>query len=317
MVSYREGVAILQIIFYFLCVPLALFLCKRHGFAKSSGWYFLILFVLFRLTAGICTLIYTQAVGNGDGTTATNAVTGAIVCNSTGLSPLNLILLGLLSRVNDHIAEGTGKVPPRVFKLIGLVSLVGLILSSSGGSSSTYHDDGSVTIATTSKAALIMFFIIFIVQVFLTIYFQTRSRAIDKGEKRLVLAVAICSPFLIIRYAYQFEYTFTGKRKWSSTFGDVTLFLILFVLTEIIVVTTCIAVGLTLRKRPATAQTHDELAESGASADEVETSRRQAQIKRRKARGPISWLYYTIQESVKNNSKSSQQPHQVEGYSHK
>src|ERR1700753_2608381 len=39
--TYRNGVSIAEIIVYVPSLAIAIFLCVRHGFARSSGWMFL------------------------------------------------------------------------------------------------------------------------------------------------------------------------------------------------------------------------------------------------------------------------------------
>jgi hypothetical protein len=47
--TYRNGVSIAEIIVYVPSLAIAIFLSVRHGFARSSGWMFLIVFCLARL----------------------------------------------------------------------------------------------------------------------------------------------------------------------------------------------------------------------------------------------------------------------------
>lgn len=91
-VTYREAISILQIIVYVPVLILGLTLNFRHGFAKSSGWFFLITLSLLRLIGAIYWLVYASHPSRGVASTA-------IVCTSIGLSPLTLLCLGLLSRV--------------------------------------------------------------------------------------------------------------------------------------------------------------------------------------------------------------------------
>jgi len=91
-VTYRDGVAILQVVAYIPILVLAFLLCLRHGFSKSSGWFFLITFSIIRLLGAIFWLVYISYPSVG-------VITTAIICTSIGLSPLTLLCLGLLSRV--------------------------------------------------------------------------------------------------------------------------------------------------------------------------------------------------------------------------
>lgn len=91
-ITYRDGVAIFQVVAFVPTLAFGIILAMRHGFAKSSGWVLLITFSLCRLIGAICQLI---AISHP----STGVYTAAIVCISIGLSPLTLICLGLLTRV--------------------------------------------------------------------------------------------------------------------------------------------------------------------------------------------------------------------------
>lgn len=90
--AYHTIIAIVQLVFFVPGFGLAILLGLRHGFKKSAGWYFLIMFCLVRTVGAICEIIAEQAQSR-------NAFIAAVVCNSIGLAPLTLLCLGMLSRV--------------------------------------------------------------------------------------------------------------------------------------------------------------------------------------------------------------------------
>ena len=90
--SYRGGIAVLQLVVFIPCFPIAVFLGFRHGFGRSSGWYFLIIFTLLRIIGAILYLI-------DEFHPSKNVLIGALVCSLIGISPLTLLCVGLLSRV--------------------------------------------------------------------------------------------------------------------------------------------------------------------------------------------------------------------------
>jgi uncharacterized protein YhhL (DUF1145 family) len=98
-VSYRESISILQVIVYGPVLVLGLLLNLRHGFAKSSGWFFLITLAILRLIGAICWLVYASSPSN-------DVAIAAIVCTSIGISPLTLLCMGLLSRVYVPMKRG-------------------------------------------------------------------------------------------------------------------------------------------------------------------------------------------------------------------
>src|SRR3954467_12272430 len=95
-ISYRNGVAIGELVVYIPSFFIAFFLAFRHGFHKSSGWYFLIVFSLARII-GPCMQL--AAINNP----SVSLYTGALILQNVGLSPLILATLGFLSRVIESI----------------------------------------------------------------------------------------------------------------------------------------------------------------------------------------------------------------------
>lgn len=91
-VTYRDGVAILQLIFFVGYLACAILLCMRHGFRRSSGWVILITFSLLRIIGAsfqLATIHYASRSVYG----------GALICDAIGISPLTVLNLGLLARV--------------------------------------------------------------------------------------------------------------------------------------------------------------------------------------------------------------------------
>lgn len=91
-ITFRDAVAIVQVVAFIPILAFGIVLAMRHGFAKSSGWVLLITFSICRLVGAICQLI---AISHP----STGVYTASIVCISIGLSPLALVCLGLLTRV--------------------------------------------------------------------------------------------------------------------------------------------------------------------------------------------------------------------------
>jgi hypothetical protein len=91
-VTYSDGIAIWKVIYYTPALVGCIYVCGRHGFLKSSGWFFLVTFCITRLI-GSCAQLAT--IGRVDHT----AETIALVCTLMGTTPLLLSSLGLLSRM--------------------------------------------------------------------------------------------------------------------------------------------------------------------------------------------------------------------------
>jgi len=160
-----------------------------------------------------------------------------------------------------------------------------------------------------SKAAIIIFLVTFITQLVLLCVLATRSSEIIGGEKRLLLAVAVASPFLLVRFVYSLRYDFSGDLSWSSAFGSVTKYLCMSVLMEIAIVLIALGTGLTLRRHLRKKEDLPVRTDSGSgvklsgSAIPDEGIDLAPQLGRptrpkRKFHGPVSWLFLTIKDAV-------------------
>ena len=92
MISGRETVSIVELVFYIPCLFLSLIVARRHGFLRHLGWIYLTVFVVIRGTGAAL-----QIVASSDGNFSLE--TGAVILSSIGLSPLLLCMCGLLRRV--------------------------------------------------------------------------------------------------------------------------------------------------------------------------------------------------------------------------
>ncbi|KAF3483007.1 uncharacterized protein GIQ15_02331 [Arthroderma uncinatum] len=237
-VDYRHGVAIFSLIIYLPCVFVSIYVALRHGFAKAAGWYFLVVFSIVR-TVGACLQLATIA------NPTEGLFTGAAVCNSIGTTPLILACVGLLQRANNSITnKGQKGVVPVVFRAIATLALVGLILAIVGITSQDdmmhYVPNGK------TKAAILVTLAVWVIVAGLLFMLYGRKKYLPAGENRLLLAVAISLPFILVRLIYSLISAFTRNPRFSIFSGDVTIYLVMAVLEEMIVVITCIAIGVTL-----------------------------------------------------------------------
>lgn len=91
-ITYPDGISIWKVVYYTPSLFASVYVCCRHGFQKSSGWFFLVTFCLTRLI-GSCAQLATIDQMNE------TAETIALVCTLMGTAPLLLSSLGLLSRM--------------------------------------------------------------------------------------------------------------------------------------------------------------------------------------------------------------------------
>ena len=92
MVGYRNVISIIQLVVYVPALFIATYVAFRHGFGRSSGWIFLVIFSLIRTVGAVTSLLTLTYHSIGIYITA-------IICDSIGLSPLLMSSIGLLTRV--------------------------------------------------------------------------------------------------------------------------------------------------------------------------------------------------------------------------
>jgi uncharacterized membrane protein len=187
-------------------------------------------------------------------------------------------------------------LPPMIFRLVGLFALVAVILSIVGATENSNITSGLINVKT--QAGLALYIVAWVGVCGLFILVANRSKSIEDGEHRLLLAVGIALPLILVRLIYSCIYTFGHKKAFSMLSGNVTIQLVMSVLEEIVIVLVCLGIGLTLKVRPNPENTHqasvssrpEDLVEleSGTSRGQVQKQRQHQRPKRRG--GPISRL---------------------------
>ena len=93
MLPERESISIAEIAIYFPFLLAALFVARKHGFKRGSGFLYLVIFSILRIAGAIMTILSIHHPSS-----TTDVVWGAIL-GSIGLSPLMLAAFGLLNRM--------------------------------------------------------------------------------------------------------------------------------------------------------------------------------------------------------------------------
>jgi putative Ca2+/H+ antiporter (TMEM165/GDT1 family) len=268
-ISYRNGVSIAEIVVYIPSLFVASFLAIRHGFGRSSGWLFLIIFCLARII-GPCMQLATISDPRSQ-----SLLTGSSILNNIGLSPLEMAALGLLSRLISSISKTKSTfVKPRMIQLIQLIIVIGLVLSIVGGidASSSYVDSVKKqglaaayhpnTLNKAGAALLILCYALLVA--FTAITYPSVSYA-EPGEKRLFLAITLSLPFMLVRLVYSCISTYSNMKEFNLMSGNVTVFLCVALIEEFVVVVIFEATGLTLQKQ--VKEVHVEAAAHSRSVD--------------------------------------------------
>ncbi|CAG8295179.1 unnamed protein product [Penicillium salamii] len=303
-IDYRHGISILEIIVYSPTLFVALWMAFHHGFKKSSGWYFFVVFSLARIVGAACYLATIAAPSE------VGLYIAWAVCTLLGLSPLILGCLGLLSRANDSIMRKTGNAfSPIIFRFVVLVSLVALILSIVGSTQNSDITHGSIT--TESKVALVLFLITWLAVCGLFLLIASRSHSIEDGERRLLLAVGISLPLILVRLVYSFVYAFGHLASFNMLSGNVTIQLVMSVLEEIVIVFICLGIGLTLQVRPSAEYTQqtsvsshqDSQVELESGVGQSQAPQKQRHQRPKRGGGPIARLVMFIVDEIKERRR--------------
>ncbi|PYH92855.1 hypothetical protein BO71DRAFT_12490 [Aspergillus ellipticus CBS 707.79] len=292
-VDYRHGLSILDLIVYLPTLFIALWMAFHHGFQRNSDWIFLVIFSLVRIVGSCCYLATINDPSSID------LYTAWAVCMSIGLSPLTLTCTGLLSRANDSIRRKTGQgIHPLLFKVVGLLTLVGLILCIVGQVENMGSLSEMMNISSKAKVGYILFIIAWVGLCGLFALIGCKYHSIEDGEHRLLLAVGLSVPLLLVRLVYSLMGAFSHNSMFSMLTGNVTVMLVMSVLEEIGIVLICLGVGLTLAVRPRVvdAEACEELTQVGPTFESPPSEgtqyrpqkRERTRMKRRG--GPITQL---------------------------
>ncbi len=241
-IDTQDYISIAEIIVYSFYLVGGIYLCIKHGVSRTAGFRFLVILALARLI-GASMLLATL----GDATNKRLYI-GWAVTNGVGLGPLILMILGLLSRVFDAM-DGNGRtvLPPRYGRIVQILMIVAIILVIVGGMRSDYHTNGaSITVDynTISRAGMGLMIVVTVAIVAQLAIATVYLNRIPTGESRILPAVAVALPFVIVRLAYGCL-TILGNKHSS-----IWVYLGTSVLMEFIICLIVEIVGFSLKKLP-------------------------------------------------------------------
>jgi len=240
MVTSREGLAVANLVFYFPALFVAIYVSYKHGFGRKKGWFFLIVLALVRIIGAIAELVYVNNPSTG-------ALTTYIVCSSVGLSPLILILLAMLLRVQEGLGNGP-VIQPKFFYLLALLPVVALIIAVIGATDEIGANQSPSDVShgqTLVRAAIIIFMVVFLILVCITAITFASVRHIFPGDHRLLYAAALSLPFLFVRLLYAILTDFdTSSNTFNLITGDVVVEACMATLEEFICVILYLGAGI-------------------------------------------------------------------------
>jgi hypothetical protein len=135
-------------------------------------------------------------------------------------------------------------------KIVQTPAAIALILCIVGATSASSPED--VTHEGTVKAGVAIFLVVYILLVLLTIGAALGRRWTGRGERKLLIAVAVSLPVLLIRMIYSLLSTFSNDKIFNPVNGSTTAELFLASIQEMIVVFIYIFVGFKLQPVPKT-----------------------------------------------------------------
>jgi hypothetical protein len=130
------------------------------------------------------------------------------------------------------------------FRLPGTVTLVGLILGIVGQTS--VNNPAVDPVPATTKAGVILFLVAWVLLCGLILLTFQRYSGIELGEHRLVWAILVCAPLLLVRIIYSVITDFARSSDFNIITGNVTIQLVMAVLEEILITFILLLTGLTL-----------------------------------------------------------------------
>lgn len=244
MISYRSRVSIALIVLYVPVFFTAIFLATRHGLGLNSGWICLIFFAIIRMLYSsfqLATIHQPTDVG---------LYIGAAVMSGVGLGPLVLAAVGMLIRVRNSIHKNYETViVVKHLHLIQAVTIVGVILALAGGikAGEDFKHSGHFNTLPLTKIAISLFVVAYTAVLTVAAFTAFNVPHIERGERRLLLAIGLSLPFLLVRLIYSCFVAFANEARFSLISGSVSIMLAMGVIQEFIVVMIFLVMGLTLR----------------------------------------------------------------------
>ncbi|KAI3189940.1 hypothetical protein CBS147311_9788 [Penicillium roqueforti] len=231
-VSYRNGIAILQLIVFPIILVAAIFIWKRTGWRQGSKiWRYVVTLSLIRIAGSISSLL---AISND----SYNIKVAVAVCQMIGIAPLLLTFIGLLRQIDVD-----RRMPPRPMALLTLVTIIALILGIAGVSSSN-GNDGTYHPGKLAKVAMGIFLAVFVIFVLLSLWlFYELSFSMRRFQKKLFLAIALSTPLLAVRLVYSALSDYTTLSAFALD-GNTTVYLCMDVLEETIAMGMTMALGI-------------------------------------------------------------------------
>lgn len=239
----RASISIFQLIFFAPALVAATFLCFKHGFHRSSGWFFLITVSLSCIAGGA-----TQLATYSD--PSESLFTASAILGSFGLSALLLVSLGLLSRIREFLNHSVNTAFfPSGFRAVQLITTIGLILSIVGDTNIKIDKQTHVlAVPVETKAGIILLLLAWIAIAFITARTIQCISQLAHAERPLAWVVLVCLPFILIRLVYAILSVFVNDENFSLIFPSTVVVWTLSTIEECFSVFVYLLVGFKVSK---------------------------------------------------------------------
>jgi hypothetical protein len=244
----RNRISIAELAVYIPSLLLALFLFLRHGPSRNAAWFFLLLFSLIRICGAALQLDTIREP------LSIPINTAALILQNMAISPLMLMTLALMGRVLGGMRRagrgGEVWLKPLMLRVVQIIVVLGLVLGIVGGvkAGNTFSKTGRFQMQIEGKAGLGLicagYALLLVVWGTMTYYASRPGYVPDAREKRLVVAVGVSLPFLLVRVVYGCLATFTTDERFNQLLGDAWYFLGMAVIMEMVVTAVCVGVGI-------------------------------------------------------------------------
>ena len=157
-----------------------------------------------------------------------------------------------------------------MFRLLGIVPIVAVILAIVGGSDEASSKPSTASSGVTLvKAAVIIFMVIFIIFAAITLATFLRLRSVSAGDERILYALALSIPFILVRLIYSIIVDFSHNPQFNLITGNVVIQGCMSSLMEFIVVILYLTAGIVApRIAKSHAQPSVDLQETGYSGQQ-------------------------------------------------
>lgn len=131
------------------------------------------------------------------------------------------------------------------FRMTQLGITIALILSIVGGTSSI-SSTGVYAVQTTSKAGILLYIVCYLALALMALFTLRNTFYLTSGETRIMWAVFVALPLLLVRLIYSLLVTFDHEQRYSLIDGSALIHALMAVVEEMLIILIYLGVGWTL-----------------------------------------------------------------------